>query len=143
MPEYKKIVYCTDFSDNADQAFKEACYIASLTDSRMYVVHVVPEAFNYQSMAAETALPPQPPSEDQVIQRLQDRYVSACPAGEAVLRYGNEATSILEYAKEVEADLIVMGARGLGFLANILGGGSITDKVVKNAQLPVLVVPHK
>ena len=143
MPDYKKIVYCTDFSDNADQAFKEACYIASLTDSRVYVVHVVPEAFNYQSMAAETVLPPQPPSEDQVMQRLQDRYVSACPTGEAVLRYGSEASSILEFAKEVDADLLVMGARGLGFLANILGGGSIADKVVKNAQLPVLVVPHK
>lgn len=142
MPEYKKIVFSTDFSDNADQAFKEACYLAALTDSRLYVVHVVPEAFNYQSMAAETPLPPQPPQESEVLSRMEEQYISSCQSGEAVIRYGNIAQAILEFSEEIKADLIVIGARGIGFLANVLGGGSVADKVVKNAKLPVLVVPH-
>jgi len=35
----------------------------------------------------------------------------------------------------------VIGARGVGRVAGLLGGGSVADKVVKNSPVPVLVVP--
>jgi nucleotide-binding universal stress UspA family protein len=44
MPEYRNIVFGTDFSKNAEQAFQEARYMASVTGAHLYVVHVVPGA---------------------------------------------------------------------------------------------------
>ena len=47
---------------------------------------------------------------------------------------------ILEYAQETNADLIVIGARGMGRLEGFLGGGSIAEKVARNARVPVVIV---
>lgn len=52
---------------------------------------------------------------------------------------GPPAEVILEVAEQQQADLIVLGARGLGRLNMLLG--SQTQKVLAHAPCPVLVVP--
>jgi nucleotide-binding universal stress UspA family protein len=56
-----------------------------------------------------------------------------------VLREGNPATAILEVAKAEQADLIVMGRRGLGDLAGLLLG-SVSHKVTHLADCACLTV---
>ena len=60
---------------------------------------------------------------------------------ETVLMYGDAATQILSYLDDHDVDLVVMGSQGMGATAlKRLFIGSVTYKVLHNAQEPVLVV---
>ena len=58
---------------------------------------------------------------------------------EIVLLHGRPADEIIRYATESEADLLVMGSRGLGALREF-ALGSVSHKVLTHAKCPVLVV---
>jgi len=55
-------------------------------------------------------------------------------------REGTVVEQILETARELGADLIVMGSHGHGSVYNLLVG-SVTEGVIKAAERPVLLVP--
>jgi nucleotide-binding universal stress UspA family protein len=55
-------------------------------------------------------------------------------------RTGDAAQTIIEIAQEKETDVIVVGKRGAGLAARLLLG-SISQKLVSLAPLPVIVVP--
>lgn len=55
-----------------------------------------------------------------------------------VLRETSPGEQIVDYSIEHDCDLIVMGSRGLGALRGILG--SVSNYVLRNADIPVLVV---
>ena len=42
-PKYKKVVFCTDFSENADYAFEFAYGIAKRDEGLLYILYVLPE----------------------------------------------------------------------------------------------------
>lgn len=56
-----------------------------------------------------------------------------------ILKYGNAADKIIEAAEEIEADLIVVGEKGLGSLARF-PLGSIAFNVSQHAKCPVLII---
>jgi nucleotide-binding universal stress UspA family protein len=58
------------------------------------------------------------------------------------LRMGQVDLEIVALAEELQADLIVMGSRGLGGVRRALMG-SVSDSVVRHAHCPVLVVRPK
>ncbi len=75
-------------------------------------------------------------------ERIAQSHASTCGAPvKPVIKYGSEVERILEPAKSERVDMIVLGARGVGFLEGLMGGGSVADEVVKNADVPVLLVP--
>ena len=41
-PQYRKVLFCTDFSENADYAFNFAYGIAKRDDGLLYILHVIP-----------------------------------------------------------------------------------------------------
>lgn len=55
-------------------------------------------------------------------------------------RFGNPPDGILAEIEEWAPDLVVMGRRGLGFPARWLMG-SVSDRVLRSARCPVLLVP--
>lgn len=59
-----------------------------------------------------------------------------------LMREGDAAEEILRYADEIDADLIVMGSRGLSTFGKLLLG-SVSQKVINNATCSVLVVREK
>ena len=54
--------------------------------------------------------------------------------------YGKPGTSLLRCAEELEADLIVAGTHGRGFVARMIGGETVS-KLVRGARRSVLVLP--
>ena len=60
----------------------------------------------------------------------------------AHLRMGNVAEEIIALAKDLEADLIVVGSRGHGGLRRAIEG-SISDVVVRRARCAVMTVPSE
>lgn len=56
-----------------------------------------------------------------------------------VYRTGDPAEAIMDYAKEINTDLIIMGSRGLGLVRGVLLG-SVSKYVLEHAKCPVLIV---
>lgn len=59
-----------------------------------------------------------------------------------LVKEGDLGSTILDTAKELGADLIVMGSHSRRWIENILLG-SVTEKVLKNTEIPLFIVPLK
>ena len=71
--------------------------------------------------------------------RTRDALTHLTPNVNMIVRTGSPAEEIVDAAKHVEADLIVMGSRGLSGVRSVLLG-SVSDRVLHLAHCPVLVV---
>ena len=144
-----RILLATDGSEEAELAALRAVDLADATDSELHVVHVgvVPTFLKSYpgTLGYEGKLYEQIEEMSRELLRKQSWRVKA--AGGTVagshLRMGEVDLEIVALAEELQADLIVMGSRGLGGLRRVLMG-SVSDSVVRHAHCPVLVVrPEK
>ena len=142
MTEMKKILFCTDFSKHADAAFEYASSLATMSGGEVCVLHVVPKSLDYEKMCMEDCELQPFPGEGKVFDQIRQSYISKRGVTvKPLITYGSEAESILAVALSEGSDMIVMGARGVGFFESLLGGGSVADKVSHNSKIPVLLVP--
>jgi nucleotide-binding universal stress UspA family protein len=61
---------------------------------------------------------------------------------QTIVKEGDFADTILETAKEVNADIIVIGSHSRKWLENIVMG-SVTEKVLHHTSLPLFIIPTK
>jgi nucleotide-binding universal stress UspA family protein len=137
----RSIVLATDGSEYARLAARAAVDLCEGTGADLHVVHV------YQSNptllpAPVTILKSGLPSENaaRLLEESVERIRNA--GGEiegAHLRIGRPAEEIAALAKELEADLVVVGARGKGATRR-LSTGSVSEEVARTAPSPTLVV---
>ena len=73
---------------------------------------------------------------DKSKQHLGDKTI------QTIVKEGDFANSILATAKEMKADLIVIGSHSRKWLENVLMG-SVTEEVLHNTLIPLLIVPTK
>jgi nucleotide-binding universal stress UspA family protein len=59
-----------------------------------------------------------------------------------LVKEGDFADSILKTAKEINADIIVMGSHSRRWLENIIMG-SVTEKVLHHTTIPLYIIPTK
>ena len=76
---------------------------------------------------------------ERVVTAGRDRLRSRCPSVESQVLQGEPREQIVEAVHGWKADLLVVGARGLGGLTGALLG-SVSGAVVRRAGCPVLVV---
>jgi nucleotide-binding universal stress UspA family protein len=76
---------------------------------------------------------------DKLLEQSVRKLVEAGFAAEPVCRFGKPAEEIMKEAAKEHAELIVMGAQGLGAVARFLIG-SVSTRVVQHANCAVLVV---
>ncbi len=139
----KNILVPTDLSDCAEEALDYACELAQKLAATVHILHVigvpalgVPEL----GVALTSSVV------DSLIQDNQaalDKLATArrgnTRIGEVMLRTGDARDTIDQAAKEVAADLIVMGTHGRHGISRALLG-SITEAVIRTAPCPVLAV---
>jgi nucleotide-binding universal stress UspA family protein len=73
------------------------------------------------------------------IQKTVDALADAAPRIETLIRPGSPADEIVDAAKELGADMIVVGSRGWGEIRSVLLG-SVSERVMHLAHCPVLIV---
>jgi nucleotide-binding universal stress UspA family protein len=61
---------------------------------------------------------------------------------QTIVKEGDIAISILKTAKNLHADIIVMGSHSRKWLENIVMG-SVTEKVLHHTSIPLFIVPTK
>jgi nucleotide-binding universal stress UspA family protein len=76
---------------------------------------------------------------DKLIEQTVRKLVNAGFTAEPLCQFGKPAEEIMKAASKHQANLIVMGAQGLGAIARFLIG-SVSTRVVQHANCAVLVV---
>jgi len=144
MRPLQKILCPVDTSVFSARALSYAKALAGWYGASIAVLYVrpviVPPALWF---GAPAVLPPEP--EDGLTERHLESFVrdaiGAAPVTLAI-RDGAVVHEILQTAAELPADLIVMGTHGhSGFERLLLG--SVTEKTLRKAQVPVLTVPER
>jgi nucleotide-binding universal stress UspA family protein len=149
IPKIKKILYATDLSDGASQAFGYAISLALSNDAKISIITV------YEKMTHNTNIEMRSDDFKTAKIKLAEEIASRLShyfekekngAGEyeklienIYINYGLPEVEITEKAKQENYDLIVMGTHGHGFLFSALIG-STAKKVVQISEVPVLVV---
>jgi len=143
---FKKILFCTDFSENADRAFVLAVNTAVRNpDSELHLLHVIPEpsAQFWKGYIYEVDEDVDARARREIDEKLADTYRPRVPEGLPLviaMRIGEAGQKITEYAEEHDMDLIIVGRQGTGAMGKILFG-NVTERVLRKAHCPVLVIP--
>jgi len=142
-----RILVPTDFSKFSQAALTYATAFAEKFDAELHLLHVVQ---NLAMMIPDSVnvMPPVGPSVEQLTHAVTEaldrlvveNHLESRKIRKAV-REGTPFYEIIQYAKEADIDLIVMGTHGHSGLVHVLLG-SVTEKVVRKAPCPVLTVRH-
>ncbi|MGQ7946309.1 universal stress protein [Flavobacterium sp. WC2509] len=143
----KKILIPTDFSDYADIAIEVGAQIAKKTNSEIVLIHMLelPTHMN-DAISNETSIPEImlfKRKADETLADIKNRpYLAGIKITE-VVRLDGAYTGINNYTKQNnDIDLIIMGSHGATGINEIFVGSN-TEKVVRQSEIPVLVIKNK
>ena len=140
-----RILIPIDFSPHSEQALKYGVALAEKFEAELFLIHAFQDVSIYQTEVVSGAPPIMPPVEQLTasargaMERLvQEKNLQRFGTHTDIVE-GAPVEEIVDYAKEKDIDLIVMGTHGRGWLAHALMG-SVAEKVVRKAPCPVLTV---
>ena len=140
---YKSIVVGTDGSETAEVALRRAVALAGLAGARLHVVSAyepVPARVGGTQPVAEAAEWSIGPhfKVDAVLQRAEHIAREGGVELEVHAPTSDAAAALVDVAKQQDADLIVLGSRGMHGPRRVLG--SVPNKVSHRAPCDVLIV---
>jgi universal stress protein A len=142
----KRILAPTDFSPASKKALKYALRFARDYGSELTVLHVVEPAtsssFEEVPEAPAFSKAKMADAEGRLRTLLKSLPSASVPGVRPAIRMGLAAHEIVEVAKELDADLIVIATRGYAGWERLVMG-STTARVARAAPCPVLVVREK
>ena len=143
--DIKKILWPTDFSENASQALALVTSLAEKYQAEIHILYVLKDypAFgasygqhdpdDYQKMKdwekkfAESRL-----------DEICEKFLNACPLYIRHISVGDPAKEILKMIQQEGIDIIVMASRGS---ESHFDFGSVADRVIKCTNKPIVVIP--
>ena len=144
----KTIVVCIDFSNGTECVLKAASKLAKALQEHVYLVHVIddtplytmygmypeeiPAMAEYRELASVRAR-----------QKMEDAKARLEGMGVAVVSEildGQPQAAIMDFAIKVATDMVVVGTHGHSAIGSVLMG-SVASGLVRQAKVPVLVVP--
>lgn len=148
----KKILVPTDFSDQAEHAIKVAAQLARKYDSEIYLLHMLelpmqlvnptsgsggsrgggnlPESLFFMKLAHQ-----------RFGELIAQPYLDGLRVHETV-EFHEAFEGIMEVSQEYNCDLIIMGSSGASGMKEVFIGSN-TEKVVRNSNIPVLVIKNE
>lgn len=135
----KNILIPVDGSDGSDKAVAQAVEVAKICGAKLnflYVANINQLAIN--AALTHAILEAVKKAGKTILTRAENMVPSEIEQ-EIFLETGSPAAVILELEEKLNADLIVMGSRGLGLVKGVLLG-SVSQYITERAKCPVLVV---
>ena len=142
---FKRILVPTDGSDITQKAVETSIRLAKALGADIHTI-CVKEPFPYGAISEMQPTPPQEFFEAQ--ERIATRHVQAVAAACSVAGIRCQGItieglhpweSIIDHAKKMDCDLLVMASHGRRGVSALLLG-SETQKVLTHSKIPVLVV---
>lgn len=140
IPLFTKILVAVDGSDFANKAFENALFLAQKCGSKLYAAHIVLD-WEYGGDSAMTfeLIDELREKGADLLDRCKNQALQKSMPIEVMLEQGDYASEIIDIAKRLNCDLIVLGSRGLSPFKELLLG-SVSNKVMHHANCPVMVV---
>lgn len=141
----KSILFPTDFSSNANRALEYAVEIAVLTNATLHLLYVYTPIVSKTNVVSalitdevEDAKKEGRNKLDVIKKTIQEEFPSiSC---DVKVRAGETVEEILDVAKDIQTDIIIMGTRGVSNITKMLFGSN-TAAIIEQASCPVLAVP--
>lgn len=136
---FKTVLFPIDQSRESRQAAEMVATLVKFHGSRLIVLSVL-EAPTEDAPAVEPDVMSSPEAIAELLETAKSLFSQQGIDAETIEREGKAAFTICDVADEVEADVIVMGCRGLG-LTDEGVAESVTNRVINLSPCPVLIVP--
>lgn len=143
MPAFlKKILWATDFSDEAQEACQYAIDFAKQLKANLIALHVVPDfspALYNTSYAVRGELAKRVDFlKREAKKKLENMKKTKEKSFQVIVKEGSPSKKIIETAEKEKVDLIVIGKRGLSAVEKLFIG-SVANQVLRNSPVPVLI----
>lgn len=166
LPNYQKILYATDLSENARAAFRHAVSFAKAYHAKIFLIHIVPamefdereQIFGSFGYASKVLGEVKDESKiklvtAQIVEKIRERLKKFAEeelghgsesmdwlGGIEVVVGKNAVAEILKASNNLDADLLVFGSHSKGFIQQTLLG-SVAESVLQQSRRPTLIVP--
>ena len=135
----KNVLVATDFSETSQKALAYGQNLTRAFGGRLHVLHVADViATTASQFYPDSPGDPEMRAESLALKHLRS-FVPDKRARLGVRISGSPGHAIVEYARSIQADVIVVGTHGRSGVSRLLMG-SVAEHVVRNAPCPVLVV---
>ncbi len=143
--KYNRILWPTDLSENAKKALP---YVASLSEkygTEVHVLYVIEELGHHEPWYGEFDTSHiekihewEKAKATERLDEICEQYLEGCPLYVRHVAIGDPAREILNLIDKEKPDMVVMASRGRKGHFHF---GSVAEKVVKNAPVPVFTIP--
>jgi len=133
----KKILAPTDFSELSAEGVRYACKLAKDIGAQVTVFNVV--ILDESNVVGKGEMEAHEKRLSEFTNKIAGRRTDDFKIREIVVT-GQAYAAIVDYAEKERADLIVISSHGRSGLSRMLIG-SVTDKLLRGATCPILVVP--
>jgi len=155
--EIKKVLIALDYDPSAQKVAETGFSMAKAMKAKVVLLHVISDPVYYSSIEYSpimgfngytNILPSEPTDTIDAIKKAslhfldKSRHHLGDKTIQTVIGEGDFAESILKVAKEMHADIIVLGAHSRRWLDEILMG-SVAEKVLHHTTLPLFIIPTK
>lgn len=141
----KKILVPCDFSEQAINAFRLALEISTESKGEVHLLNVVELPVLHDSMLMpvltfeQALLEELRTKADKQFGKLIKKYAKENQKVISLIQFGGTSTMIINYIKDNNIDLVVMGSKGASGVKEVLVGSN-AEKIVRSSPAPVLVV---
>jgi nucleotide-binding universal stress UspA family protein len=145
MMEIKKILWPTDFSENAAKALP---LVTSLTQKYGAEIHILYVLKDYPEFGAsygysdpgdyEKMRQWEQETAENRLDEICEKFLNACPLYLRHISVGDPAKEILKLIQNEEIDMVIMANRGSEAHFDF---GSVADRVIKCTSIPTVIVP--
>ncbi|MDR9402850.1 MAG: universal stress protein [Halothece sp. Uz-M2-17] len=134
---FKTILFSIDRSRETQEAVATVTNLVQTYNSRLVLLSVVEAAEadkeDKRQMTSESSV-------TELLEGVKSLFAEQNINAETLEREGRPAFIICDVADELDADLIVMGCRGVGLIEEE-ASDSVSNRVINLSPCPVLVVP--
>ena len=151
--KFKKILIAVAFSDQSEDHFLYAAYLAGLSKAELFVLNVINQrdidsAAVFARLVGSSALTVEQFTQIEIkkrkdkIEETLNRENLGDIRHELLVRIGNPFEVIMETISELDVDIVVMGTRGAIIKDEryTVLTGSVAEKVFRHSPVPVLSV---
>ena len=149
MIEYKNILYCSDFSEEAEMAFHHAVDFCQRYGAKLHLLHVLHSEYKYMRHIVDEYVnsdKKEQVADEDLMKRaesdLKSRYgdrLENCSQVDFSVQVGVPFVEIVRYAREHNVDFIVMGASGSTELDKQTFGSTV-ENVARRAHCHVMAI---
>lgn len=142
----KKVLIALDYDPTSQKVAKIGFSLAKTMGAEVVLIHVLLD-LAYYSLTYMNMGPLQLDSVVELKDASQDfldktKQQLGDEAIQTLVKEGDFAVSILEAAKDLKVDIIVMGSHSRNWIENIVMG-SVTKEVLNNTTIPLFIIPIK